>query len=115
MKKLLVAIVCVLAVSVSFAQTKSNNSGPASIEPVTVTGTCVGTEEGTATNYQPANTLFVRVNGSSPQRYVLEGPGRILDTYGRVIHTPIKPGAHVRVVYTESGNSRVIDHVIVEG
>ena len=115
MKKLLVAVVCVLAVSAAFAQTKSNNGPATIIAPVTVTGTFVGTEDGTATNYQPTNTLFVRVNGSAPQRYVLGGAGRILDSYGRVIHTPIKPGAHVRVVYTDMGNTRVIDHVIVDG
>ena len=115
MKILLVGFVCVLAASATFAQTKSNNGPATIIAPVTVTGTFVGTEDGTATNYQPSNTLCVRVNGSAPQRFVLEGPGRILDSYGRIIHTPIKPGAHVRVVYTDMGSTRVIDHVIVDG
>ena len=72
-------------------------------------------EQGEAANYQPAHTFVVRTDGTNgPERYVLEGPGRILDTSGRVIHTPIRPGAHVRVVYVDMGGTRMIDHVIVE-
>jgi hypothetical protein len=31
-----------------------------------------------------------------------------------VITTAIKPGTHVRVYYLNTGNTRVVDHVVVD-
>jgi hypothetical protein len=33
---------------------------------------------------------------------------------GELIQTAIKPGAHVRVFYVSTGDSRMIDHVVVD-
>jgi hypothetical protein len=117
MKRILVAVVfCILIAPMGFAQTSSHrmHRKAARAERVTVTGTFAGIEEGSATAYQPANTLVVRVNDATPERYVLRGRGRIVDKYGRLIDTPIQPGTHVHVVYMDMGDVRVVDQVVVE-
>ena len=82
-----------------------------------VTGTIIPSaiEEGAAASYQPVKTLVVRADGSNnPGRYVLNGPGHVVNKLGEVIQTAIKPGTRVRVYYANIGNSRVVDHVMVE-
>lgn len=71
-------------------------------------------EEGAATNYQPVKTLVVREDRSNNSgRYVLNGPGHVIDKWGQVVQTVIKPGSRVLVYYMNTGASRVIDHVVV--
>ena len=72
------------------------------------------TEEGAAA-YQPHKTLVVLEDHSNtPGNYVLNGPGHVVDKHGDVITTAIKPGTRVRVYYLNTGNARVVDHVVVE-
>jgi hypothetical protein len=122
-KKTIVTLVCALIVPLAFAQTSSTarkhkrhvTTTTTTTEPITVTGTYVAMEEGAAASYQPARTLVVRTDGSNnPDRYVLQGPGAVVNKRGQVIHTSIKPGARVRVFYTAVGTTRVVDHVVVE-
>jgi hypothetical protein len=37
-----------------------------------------------------------------------------VDKNGEVIRTAIKPGAHVRIYYAQAGDSRIVDHVVVD-
>jgi hypothetical protein len=110
---------CALLAPLAFAQTgsKGTKQGTATAEPITVTGTIIKmtTEEGAAANYQPFKTLVVREDRSNtPGSYVLNGPGHVVNKNGEVIKTAIKPGTHVRVYYINMGDSRVIDHVVLE-
>ena len=120
MKKTIVTLACcALLAPLTFAQTgsKGTKQGTATTEPIRVTGTIINTttEEGAAASYQPAKTLVVREDRSNtPGSYVLKGPGHIVNKNGEVIRTAIKPGTRVRVYYTNIGNSRVVDHVMVE-
>ena len=117
-KKTIVALACVFVVSLTFAQTSTTitrQTTTTTIEPITVTGTFVAIEEGTAASYQPAKTLVIRTNDSNnPDRYVLYGPGLVYNKLGQVVKTPIKPGTRVRVYYTDIGEVRVVDHVEIE-
>jgi hypothetical protein len=122
MKKAIVTLACALLVPLAFAQTSSTGKGQrtTTTEPITVTGTIIKTETeagaGTAASYQPFKTLVVNVDGSNnnPRKYVLNGTGNVVNKAGQPVHTPIKPGSHVRVYYMNTGNSRVVDHVVVE-
>jgi hypothetical protein len=120
MKKTIVTLACCAVLApLAFAQTgsKGTKQGTATAEPITVTGTIIKmtTEEGSAANYQPAKTLVVREDRSNtPGSYVLKGPGHVVNKNGEVIRTAIKPGTRVRVYYINMGNSRVIDHVVLE-
>jgi hypothetical protein len=120
MKKLIAILICCeLLASLAFAQPRSNDAkqGASSTETVTVTGTIIKmtTEDGSAAAYQPVKTLVVREDRSNtPGSYVLSGPGHVLNKNGEVIRTEIKPGAHVRIYYAQSGNLRTVDHVVVD-
>jgi|SRR6266568_6490995 len=117
MKKTIVTLVCLLIAPLAFAQTSSTQKRQITTEePITVTGTIIKmiTEEGAAASYQPFKTLVVREDKSnSPGRYVLDGPGHVLDKAGKVVQTSIKPGTRVRVYYMNTGASRVVDHVVL--
>jgi hypothetical protein len=108
---------CALIAPLAIAQTRpaQKRHRSTTTEAVTITGTIVPMpEEGAATNYQPVKTLVVREDGSNNSgRYVLNGPGHVIDKWGQVVQTVIKPGSRVLVYYMNTGASRVIDHVVV--
>ena len=113
---IILAVLFVFAAPLAFAQTSSTHKRQATTtEPITVTGTIIPTpEEGAAAAYQPAKTLVVREDKSNyPGRYVLNGPGHVVDKSGRVVQTAIKPGTRVLVYYINNGDLRMVDHVVV--
>ncbi len=116
-KRTIVILTCALLMApLAFSQTRSKRTARTvtTAERVTVTGMIVATEEGSAASYQPAKTLVVRTeNSNNSERYVMEGTGRVVDKWGRVIRTPIKPGARVLVNYADTGYTRLVDHVVV--
>ena len=120
MKKTIAALTCcALLVPLAFAQTGSKGTSKATsnTEAITVTGTIIKmtTEEGSAANFQPVKTLVVREDRSNtPGSYVLNGPGHIMNKNGELIRTAIKPGAHVRIYYANTGDLRIVDHVVVD-
>ncbi len=120
MKKTIVTLACcVLIAPLAFAQTRSSHKRQTGTteEPITVTGTIIKTttEEGAAAYYQPVKTLVVREDRSNnPGKYVLDGPGHVVNSRGELVLTTIKPGTRVRVYYVTTGDSRVVDHVVVD-
>lgn len=116
MKKIIVILAC-CALIAPLASAKTPKKGTTADEAITVTATVVQTttEGGAAANYQPARTLVVNESFlNDPRRYVLEGPGHIVNSRGELVHTPIQPGTHVRVYFVNTGDSRAIDHVVVD-
>jgi hypothetical protein len=120
-KKTIVILACgVLIAPMAFAQTSSTHQRQTTTvteQPITVTGTIIKmtTEEGAAANYQPFKTLVVREDRSNtPGSYVLKGPGHVVNKNGEVIRTAIKPGTRVRIYYVNTGDQRVVDHVVVD-
>ena len=112
MKKTIVVLACcALFAPLAFAQTKTTTT----TETITITGRIVTeSADGAAANYQPAKTLVIREDSSNkPSRYVLEGRGNVVDKRGDTVKTAVKPGTRVRVYYTNVGDQRVIDHVVV--
>ena len=113
MKKIIVTLVCLLVASLAFGRPNSTEKKQTTAEPVTVTGTIIiTTEQGSAAIYQPSKTLVV--TNDTPGRYVLDGPGHVVNKKGEVIHTAIKPGAHVHIYYAHAGDLRMVDHVVVD-
>ena len=115
MKKTIVALACcALFAPLAFAQTKRQTT-TTTTETITVTGRIVTeSADGAAANYQPARTLVIREDSSNKAgSYVLNGPGNVVDKRGATVKTAVKPGTRVRIYYTNVGNERVIDHVVV--
>jgi predicted aconitase with swiveling domain len=120
-KKTVVILACgALIAPVALAQTRSTHKRQTTAtteQPITVTGTVIKmtTGEGSAASYQPFKTLVVREDRSNtPGSYVLNGPGHVVNKNGEVIQTAIKPGTHLRVYYVNTGDSRIVDHVVVD-
>jgi hypothetical protein len=116
MNKTIVTLACVLIAPLAFAQTSSTDKRQTTTEPITVTGTIIKmtTEEGAAASYQPFKTLVVREDRSNnPGRYVLNGPGHVVNKAGNVVQTAIKPGTRVRVYYINTGDLRMVDRVVI--
>ena len=120
-KKTIVILACgALIAPVAVAQTRSTHKKQKTTiieQPITVTGAIIKmtTGEGSAANYQPFKTLVVREDRSNtPGSYVLNGPGHVVNKNGQLIQTAIKPGTHVRVYYVNAGDSRLVDHVVVD-
>ena len=120
-KKTIIILACgALIAPVALAQTRAKHKKQrtdATEQPITVTGTFLKltTGEGSAASYQPFKTLVVREDRSNaPGSYVLNGPGHIVNKKGEVIQTAIKPGTRVRVFYVSAGDSRMVDHVVID-
>jgi hypothetical protein len=112
----ILAVLFAFPAPLAFAQTSSTDKRQATTTvPITVTGTILPTpEEGAAAAYQPAKTLVVREDSSNhPGRYVLNGPGHVVDKSGRAVQTAIKPGTRVLVYYISTGDLHMVDHVVV--
>ena len=120
MKKIIAIFVCcALLAPLTFAQpeSKSKKQAASTTEEITVTGSIIKmtSEEGSAANYQPVKTLVVREDRSNaPGTYVLNGRGHIVNKKGEVIQTAIKPGTRVHIYYASLGDSRTVDHVVVD-
>jgi hypothetical protein len=118
MKKAIITFTCCALISqLASGQTRSTHTKhrTTTTEAVTVTGTVVPIpDEGAATSYQPVKTLVIREDSSNNSgRYVLDGPGRVVSKWGEVVQTAIKPGSRVLVYSMNTGDSRVVDHVVV--
>jgi len=115
--KIIIVILACCALIAPLASAKTPKKGTTTDAARTVTGTVVQTtsEAGAVANYQPARTLVVNEPFSNdPRRYVLGGRGHIVNSRGELVHTPIQPGTHVRVYFVNTGDSRAIDHVVVD-
>jgi len=113
MKKIIITLACSVVAQLAFGQPNSTDKRQTTAEPVTVTGTIITTiEQGSAAMYQPSKTLIV--NKDTPGRYVLDGPGHVLNKNGQVVRTAIKPGARVQIYYANQRSLRGVDHVVVD-
>ena len=111
------ALLAPLAVAKTRSTHKRHTTTTTTEQPIIVTGTIIpaAIEQGAAASYQPAQTLVVRVDGTSDsRRYVLNGPGYVVNAYGQVIRTALRPGTHVHVYYVNVGDLRMVDHVVVD-
>ena len=120
--KTILALACGLIASPAFAQTTSQRgrdyrtaTAMTTSERVTVTVTApiIEAQEGSAATYQPAGTLVVRTDSANPERFDSYGAGLVYDKFGRAVRGPIKPGARVVVFYSDMGDTRLVDHVVV--
>ena len=115
MKRTIVTLVLMLIAPLAFAETSSTHNRQATTtESITVTGTIIPTpEEGAAAGYSLSKRSLSARTIEYPRRYVLNGPGHVVDKSGRVVQTAIKPGTRVLVYYISTGDLRMVDHVVV--
>ena len=115
-KKTINALACALIAPLAFAQTSPTNAWQKTTNqpPTAKTETASGT---VTTTYEPGKIIVV---GSEREQdtfgLVLDTTVRYVNKAGRGIDEHlIKPGTRIHVYYDGTGETRVINHVLVDG
>jgi ABC-type Fe3+-hydroxamate transport system substrate-binding protein len=127
MNKGIITIACAVIAPVAFAQTSSTTTEQTtttapvrSSETVTTTAPTTTTETtttysaGTVTTYDAGKTIVVKDESGGPVRFALGTAARIVDGAGKIVTAPIRAGQKVRVYYNGTGETRTVDHVVVQ-
>jgi hypothetical protein len=113
-------LACAAIAPFAFAQTSTTTTestttkNPVATESTTTTTTT--STDGTVTTFEPGKTIVVRKVGvTDPISYVLGKTVRYVNKAGREIEASmIKPGATVHVYYDGTGETRVVNRVVVD-
>ena len=114
MKKLIIGLACAVVAPFAFAQTTTTTTQETTTVPATTTTTRTTYTSGLVTTYEPGKTIVVRDEREGPVTFALKAPVRIVDRAGHVITRALTPKDRVRVYYTGTGGTRVVEHVEVE-
>src|SRR5437016_12051289 len=117
MKKIMIGMICALVAPLAFAQTgitDRQTTTTTTTQPVTTTETSTTYTSGTVTTYEPNKTIVVRDEHEGPVSFALHAPVRVVDKAGHVVKRVLTPKDKVRVYYTGTGETRVVEHVEVE-
>ena len=116
MRRTIISVACALIAPLAFAQTGITNkqtTTTTTTEPVTTTETTTTYSSGTVTTYEPGKTIVVK-SEKGPISFALGTAARILDGAGKIVTAPLRSGQKVKVYYTGTGETRVVERVIVE-
>jgi hypothetical protein len=118
MKTTILSLACALIAPLAFAQTstttteKSTTTKPTT---ATTTETTTTTTEGTVSTFTPGKTIVVKTTAVDPISYVLGKTVRYVNKAGTEIEASmVKPGARVHVYYDGTGETRVVNRVVVD-
>src|SRR5205085_5563191 len=117
MKRIIIGMACALIASVGFAQTGITSKQTTTVtEPTTTTQATTTTyESGTVTTYEPGKTIVIKKEREGgPVRFAVGTAVRVVDKAGHVVKRVLTPKDRVRVYYTGTGDTRVVEHVEVE-
>ena len=116
MKRIIIGLVCALVGPLAFSQTGVTDKQTTTTtvtQPTTTTETTTTYTSGTVTTYQPSKTIVVK-SEQGPVSFALGTAARIVDGAGKIITAPLRSGQKVRVYYTGTGETRVVERVVVE-
>ena len=114
MKKIIIGLACAVVAPFAFAQTSTTTTEQTTTAPATTTTTSTTYTSGIVTTYEPDKTIVVRDEREGPVSFALHAPVRIVDRAGHVVKRVLTPKDRVRVYYTGTGATRVVEHVEVE-
>ena len=112
--KTIITLACAMIAPIAFAQTSSTTTEQTTTTaPATTTQTTTTYSAGTVTTYEPGKTIVVK-SEEGPVSFALGTTARIVDGVGKVVTAPLRSGQKVRVYYTGTGDTRVVERVQVE-
>ncbi len=119
MKRTLISLACALVAPLAFAQTSTTTSQSTTTNPVTEsseTTTTTTSTDGTVTTFTPGKTIVVHREGvTDPLSYAIGKTVHYMNKAGKEIDEHlIKPGARVHVYYSGTGETRVVERVVVD-
>jgi ABC-type enterochelin transport system substrate-binding protein len=121
MKKSMLILACAAIAPFAFAQTSTTTTEstktkkPVATETTATTTTTTSTE-GTVATFEPGKTIVVRKVGvTDPITYTLGKTVRFVNKAGAEIEAAkIRPGARVHVYYDGTGETQVVNRVVVD-
>ena len=113
MKKLIIGLACAAVAPFAFAQTTTTEQTTTTV-PATTSTTSTTYSSGVVTTYEPGKTIVVKDEREGPVTFALKAPVRIIDRAGHVVSRALTPKDRVKVYYTGTGETRVVEHVEVE-
>ena len=117
MKKSILTLACALIAPLAFAQTGTTTTTETTktnpVTGATTTETTTTYSSGAVTTYTPGKTIIVK-SDEGPVEFALKAPLRVVNAAGNVVKTAITPGQKVKVYYTGSGETRVVERVVVD-
>ena len=114
MKKLIIGLACAAVAPFAFAQTSTTTTQETTTVPATTTTTSTTYTAGTVTTYEPGKTIVVRDEREGPITFALKAPVRVVNRAGKVVTRVLTPKDRVKVYYTGTGETRVVEHVEVD-
>jgi hypothetical protein len=115
MNKSIITAACALIAPLAFAQTSTTTTEQTtSTAPATTTTTSTTYEAGTVDTYTPGKTIVVKSERQGPVSFALGTAARVVDGAGKIVTAPLRAGQKVRVYYTGTGDTRVVERVQVE-
>jgi hypothetical protein len=116
MNKSIITVACALIAPVAFAQTSTTTTEQTTTAAPATTTTTESTtyETGTVDTYTPGKTIVVKSERQGPVSFALGTAARIVNGAGKIVTAPLRPGQKVRVYYSGTGDTRVVEHVQVE-
>ena len=114
MNKSIITVACALIAPVAFAQTSTTTTEQTTTAPATTTTTTTTYETGTVETYTPGKTIVVKSERQGPLSFALGTAARVVNGTGKIVTAPLRPGEKVRVYYTGTGDTRVVERVQVE-
>ena len=115
MRTILLSIGCALAAPLAFGQVSTTTTEQTTTsQPAVTSETTTTYTAGTINTYEPGKTIVVRDDRGGPVRFALGTAARVVDGAGKIVTAPLRAGQKVRVYYNGTGDSRVVDHVVVE-
>src|SRR5436853_2164063 len=116
MMDLIIALACTAVAPFAFAQTSTTTTEQTTTTAFFFNDTATSTTytSGTVTTYEPNKTIVVKDEREGPVSFALHAPVRIVDRAGHVVKRTLTPKDKVKVYYTGTGDTRVIEHVEVD-
>ena len=116
MKRIIIGLAFAAVAPFAFAQTStSTTEQTTTTAPATTTTTTSTTfASGSVTTYEPGKTIVVKDEREGPVSFALKAPVRVVDKAGHVISRALTPKDRVKVYYTGTGETRVVEHVEVD-
>jgi hypothetical protein len=119
MKRIILTIACALVTPFAFAQTSTTTTEKSTtVNPTTSTTettTTTTSSSGTVSTFTPGKTIIVKTEAADPVTYSLGKTVHYVNKAGHEIKEHmIRPGSRVHVYYSGTGNTQVVERVVVD-
>src|SRR5690242_14100511 len=114
MKTILLSMGCALVAPLLFAQVSTTTTETTTSSQPAVTQETTTYTTGVVSSYEPSKTIVVKDEHGGPVRFALGTAARVMDGAGKIVTAPLRSGQKVRVYYNGTGETRTVDHVVVE-